>query len=149
MKSRFARTAFAWAAAGLLLAGCASPPVFIRSIHPDWRSVSVRMDRSYDQSWEAAVDYLIKRFDMEVLSRGDGFMCTHWSYTWKGEIDPAYRVRVALKFSPGRETLEIKTEAESLDDGEWVHGYDKRLREQVFTDLTALVGTPAATGGTP
>jgi hypothetical protein len=89
------------------------------------------------------VDYLIKRFDMDLMSRADGYLRTHWSYTWKGELDPTYRVRVALKFSPDMKTLEVKTEAQSGGEGEWVTGYDTRLRDTIKMDLEALIGSAA------
>ncbi|MFO7535469.1 MAG: hypothetical protein R6X19_07275 [Kiritimatiellia bacterium] len=130
----------------LLLAGCVSSNTFVKSVEPNWNTITLRSGLSYDQAWDTTVDFLVKRFDMELLSRTDGYLRTHWSYTWKGEFTQKYRIRIALKFSPDRKTLEIKTEAESGGEGKRVAGYDTRLRDFIRTELAALIGTPAITG---
>ena len=135
-------------AAILMLAGCASTKTFVETLDPSWAALDVRTDVSYDRSWDRAVDYLVKRFDLEILSRTDGYLRTNWSHTWNGKLDEDYRVRVSLKFSPDRKTLEIKTEAEKGGPGHWVLGYDTRLTDMTRRDMVALVGVESKTGGT-
>ena len=130
----------------LLLSGCFSTSTFVKSVNPNWAGITVRADQTYDQAWDATADYLVKRFDMDLLSRTDGYLRTHWLYTWKGEYDKKYRVRVALKFSADRKTLEIKTEAQKGGENKWVLGYDTQLRESIRAELTDLIGIPAGTG---
>lgn len=146
MKSRRSVIQGVLSASLLLLSGCFSTNTFVKSVNPNWAAITVRTDLTYDQAWDHAADYLVKRFDMDLLSRTDGYLRTHWSYTWKGEFDKKYRVRVALKFSADRKTLEIKTEAESGGENKRVMGYDTRLKESIRADLTALIGIPAGTG---
>jgi hypothetical protein len=133
----------------LILTGCASTNPFVKSVTPHWSSLQVRSDQAYDRSWDSTLDYLVKRFDMEVLSRTDGFLRTDWLYTWNGEFDAAYRVRVTLKFTPDRRTLEVKTEAQSGGEGKWEAGYDTRLRDTIQADLGILIGASAGTGDAP
>ena len=125
-----------------IFAGCMSVPTFVQSVNPAWTTIEVRTDVPYDASWDRVVDYLIKRYDMELLSRPDGYLRTHWLYTWTGEFDKNYRVKVAVKFAPDRKALEIKTEAESGGEGNWTPGYDTRLRDTIGNDLTTLVSPP-------
>lgn len=146
MKKRSALNGAVLSALLFLLGGCFSPNFFVKSIEPDWSTIPVRSDLTYDKAWDATVDFLIKRYDIELLSRTDGYLLTHWSYTWKGEFDANYRVRIAMKFSPDRKSLELKTEAESGGEGKWIPGYDTRLRDFIRAELGGLVGSPAGTG---
>lgn len=133
-------------AAILMLAGCASTNTFVVTSDASWAALTVRTDVSYDQSWDRVVEYLSKRFDLEVLSRNDGYLRTNWCNTWEGKMDDAYRVRVTLKFSPDRKTLEVKTEAEKGGAGHWVLGYDSRLTDITRKDLATLVGVESYRG---
>ncbi len=146
MKNRITFERVGLLACLLILAGCVSTNTFVKSVEPNWTAIAVRPNLPYDQAWDATMDFLVKRFDMEMLSRTDGYLRTHWSYTWKGEFNQKYRIRIALKFSPDRKTLEIKTEAESGGEGKWVTGYDTRLRDFIRTELVELIGTPAEKG---
>ncbi len=130
----------------MLMAGCASVQTFVETIDPSWDSVGVRTGVPYDQSWDRSVDYLVKRFDLEVLSRADGYIRTSWNYSWNGKLEDSYRVRVTLKFTPDRKTLEIKTEAEKGGPGHWILGTDTRLTDAMSTDLAALIGNDSNTG---
>jgi hypothetical protein len=133
-------------AAILMLAGCASTNTFVATPDAAWAALTVRTDVSYDQSWDKVVEYLTRRFDLDVLSRNDGYLRTTWCNTWEGKQDDAYRVRVTLKFSPDRKTLEVKTEAEKGGAGHWVLGYDTRLTDTARKDLATLVGVESYRG---
>jgi len=126
--------------AAVALVGCGSPKTFVRTMEPAWVSVEVRSDLKYDQAWESVVDTLVKRFDIEIMSRQDGYVRTTWLYTWTGKLKENYRVRVTGKFSPDHTKIEMKSEAEYGGPGQWVIGYDTRLLETLKTDIMGTIG---------
>jgi hypothetical protein len=122
------------------LPGCSAPNTFVRTLEPTWASVELRDDLEYDRAWGAVVDTLIRRFDVEVISKEDGYVRTNWLYTWTGQLMENYRVRVTAKFSPDRKKCDIKSEAEYGGAGKWVAGYDERLLSTIKTDIMGAIG---------
>ena len=131
---------FLCVAALALLAGCATPKTFVKTMEPAWASVEIRDDLAYPVAWNAVVDTLVKRFDMEILSQQDGYARTTWLYSWTGKVQENYRVRVTTKFSPDHKVVEVKSEAEYGGPGNWIPGYDSRLLETIKTDIMGKVG---------
>jgi len=125
--------------ATLLLCSCA-PPTFVRTMEPSWASIELRDGIPYDEAWAAVSDTLIKKFDLEILEKQDGYMRTNWLYTWTGKVNEKYRVRVTSKFSPDRKICEFKSEAEYGGPGGWVMGYDSRLLQTIKTDIMGKIG---------
>lgn len=125
---------------GLVGFGCTAPKTFVKTLEPTWASVELRTDIKYDRAWAAVVDALVKRFDIEILSKEDGYIRTSWLYTWTGEVNENYRVRVTAKFSPDRTVCELKSEAEYGGPGNWVMGYDSRLLVTLKTDVMGTIG---------
>jgi hypothetical protein len=124
----------------LLAMGCMAPQTFVKTMEPSWASVEIRDDVTYDKAWEAVVDTLTKRFDIEIISRQDGYIRTTWLYTWTGTVSENYRVRVTVKFSPDHKTTQVKSEAEYGGAGMWVMGYDTQLLETIKTDVMGKIG---------
>ena len=81
-----------------LLAGCATPKTFVKTLEPTWATVELRTDMPYEKAWDSVVDIMVKRFDLEILSKDDGYIRTGWLYTWTGKLMENYRVRVTIKF---------------------------------------------------
>ena len=121
--------------------GCSSlPRTFVQTLEPTWSSVKIRQDVAYDKAWASLVDVIVKRFDVEVMSKEDGYVRTGWLYSWTGKVLEDYRVRVTAKFSPDRTKVEIKSEAEYGGAGNWVSGYDTRLLETLKEDFLSQMG---------
>jgi hypothetical protein len=121
--------------------GCASKPKsFVRTMEPTWASIEVRAELPYEKAWATVVDILVKRFDLEVMSKEDGYLRTNWLYTWTGELQENYRVRVTAKFSPDHTKVEVKSEAEYGGSGQWVMGYDTRLLQTIKGDVMGSIG---------
>lgn len=124
----------------VLLAGCA-PKTFVKTLEPTWATVELREDITYNEAWNTVVDTLVKDFDMEVLSKRDGYVRTNWLYTWTGKVRESYRVRVTCKFSPDHEKLEMKSEAEYRNHlTGWTRGYDTRLLSTLKSDIMGKIG---------
>jgi ribosomal protein S17E len=112
----------------------------VQTLEPTWSSVKIRPEVPYDAAWACLVDALVKRFDVEVMSKEDGYVRTGWMYSWTGKVLEDYRVRVTAKFSPDRTKVEIKSEAEYGGANNWVIGYDTRLLETLKADIVSAMG---------
>ena len=132
----------------LASASCLScaPKTFIPTTNPGWNTVQVRVDLSYDEAWTSVVDLIAKRFDIEIMSKADGYLRTAWSHSWTGEVKDNYKVRAIIKFSPSGESLEVKTEAQYRDPGVvgvgsgWQMGTDEVLNHTLRTDIMGSIG---------
>ena len=124
----------------LVVAGCVAPRTFVKTLEPTWASIELRKDITYVKAWEIVVDSLVKRFDLEILSKENGYLRTNWLYSWTGRLNERYRVRVTVKFSPDHRKIELKSEAEYGGAGMWIMGYDTRLLETIKSDITGNIG---------
>ena len=117
-----------------------APPSFVRTMEPSWASLELRPDIEYERAWDTVVDLLVKSFELEVISKEDGYARTGWVYTWGGAMQEDYRVRVTVKFSPDRTILEVKSEAQYGGAGKWVVGTDESLLSVLKTDIMGTIG---------
>lgn len=118
------------------------PTTFIQTMEPSWISIELRDDITDEKAWNSILDTLIKRFDIEVMEKENGYIRTVWKYTWTGVTTPDYRVRAIVKFKKDARKVDVKTDAEydSGKKGEWVVGYDTRLVETLKTDIMGSIG---------
>lgn len=126
-----------------VLLGCSSSPEsFIRAVEPSWASIEIRDNLTLDNAWQQVVDVLAKKFELEMISKEGTYVRTSWIYTWwkVGQRTENYRVRAIVKFSANGKNVDIKTEANYLEDDQWIVGYDDRLLETVKTDIMGAVG---------
>lgn len=130
-----------------LLSTCA-PRSFERTPESRWATVLVRPSIVYDRAWDQTIDLLVRHFDIEVMSKEDGYVRTDWMYRWTGELTDDYRVRVTVKFSPDRSRAEVKTEAEYGGPGDWVLGSDRRLQSEMEDALKDRIGRTGSTSST-
>ena len=126
----------------LVVTGCMAPKSFVRIMEPTWSSVELRPGMTYDDAWKEVLDVLAKKFEIEMISKDGGYLRTSWIYTWwkAGQMTQNYRVRAIIKFAPNRDKVDIKTEAQYLQRGQWVVGTDTRLLQTVKTDIMGVVG---------
>lgn len=130
---------------GAFLCGCVAPQTFVKTAAPGWNTIEVRDDITYEGAWRSVVDLIGRKFDIEILSKEDGYLRTGWYFAWTGELQEGYKVRGILKFSPDRKTLEVKSEAQffrrgMFGGGGWVLGTDERLSTTLRTDVMGTVG---------
>lgn len=128
-----------------ILCACA-PTTFVRTMDVSWNTVEVRSDLDGSDAWNAVVDSIARKFDIEVLSKEDGYLRTGWLYSWTGEMDEAYKVRAVVKFTADKRQLAVKSEAQYYSRGflgmgrGWRMGTDERLTTTLRTDLMGKVG---------
>jgi hypothetical protein len=126
-----------------------APKTFIPTTNAGWNTVQVRVDLSYDEAWRSIVGLIAKRFDIEIMSKEDGYLRTAWSHSWTGEVKENYKVRAIIKFSPSGKTLEVKSEAQFRDPsvvgmgGGWQMGTDEVLNHTLRTDILGKIGRVA------
>ena len=119
------------------------PDSFVQTVEPAWESVEVAEGVEYDKAWASVIDLLVKRFDIEVLSKENGYVRTAWLYTWTGEMRKDYRVRATVKFSQDRSKIEIKSEANYHTGKNWIIGSDTTLLETLKADIMGITGQVA------
>lgn len=119
--------------------GCA-PRTFIRTMSPGWASIEIRHDVPYDKAWATMVDLLVRRFDLEILEKDDGYIRTAWIYTWTGRVNQRYRVRVTVKFSNDKRKVDVKSEAGYMTARGWRVGTDTLLTSTLKTDIMGSIG---------
>ena len=127
--------------AHFILESTEKPPIsFVRTMEATWAAIQLREGVEYADAWNSVLDVLVRRFDMEVLSKENGYLRTGWLYTWTGEMREDYRVRVTAKFNPERDKVDVKSEANYRSKAGWVLGSDTALLRTLKTDLMGTVG---------
>jgi len=130
--------------AGVMLMSACAPSTFVRTMDPSWNTITVRQGLSGDQAWDSVVDITAKRFDIEVISKENGYLRTGWSHSWTGTLSDSYKVRTIIKFNSDKTKLEVKSEAQYLSRGGfrpgWKMGTDERLTATMRTDIMGKVG---------
>ena len=121
----------------------AAPVSFVQTLEPSWASVEIAENIEYEKAWFSVVDLLVRRFDLEVLSKENGYLRTTWLYSWTGELREDYRVRVTVKFSYDESKVEIKSEANYQKTSGWVLGSDTVLLQTLKSDIMGTIGRVA------
>jgi hypothetical protein len=116
------------------------PTSFVEGVDGNWKVIEVRPGLEQGLLWQTTVDAVATRFDMESLDAASGYLRTGWKTGYGFNQDDAshefYRVRVTAKFEPGFIRLRVKAEAEWKS----VHGIDKNLTQEVYTELQGRIG---------
>ncbi|MBI5183234.1 MAG: PEGA domain-containing protein [Nitrospinae bacterium] len=60
------------------------PASFVETMAPSWASIEIREGIEYGNAWASIVDLLVKQFDLEALSKENGYLRTNWLYSWTG-----------------------------------------------------------------
>ncbi len=121
-----------------------TPPSILATVGLLWNTITVRRGVSGDEAWNAVVDLAARRFDIEVISKEDGYLRTGWSHSWTGSVSDFYKVRTIVKFNAAKTKVEVKSEAQFLSRGllspGWQMGTDERLTATMRTDIMGKVG---------
>lgn len=145
MKKQYFLYIFVGVCLCLTAISCA-PTTFVQTMSPSWNTVEVREGLAYDDAWNSVVDLISKEFDIEIISKEDGYLRTGWLFTWTGKLENSYKVRAIIKFSPDGKQVEIKSDAQFYSGGffgigqGWVMGMDERLITTLRTDIMGKIG---------
>jgi hypothetical protein len=128
---------------GMTILGCSSIPKSFQRGSGGETTILLRQGLNFDQAFRE-VAFLLNRhgFESETIQPEVGYIRTRWNFTWNdtGRTLEAYRVRIICNFNPGRTQLIIKAEAEYLERGNWIQGFDTRAVETLRIDLNNVVG---------
>jgi hypothetical protein len=151
-------------AVALVQVGCGGskrPTSFVMTPNESgiWKSIEVREGATRAVLWSTVVDALSSKFDIEVLDKESGYVRTGWNSTivtsgggGGGSIsrlgarsaakasENRYRSRIMTKFNADFSVLQIKSEANWLDEGNWVVGYDTLILDDIYGDLQGRIG---------
>lgn len=116
------------------------PNSFFQTMEPSWSVIEIRNGVSDEDAWSKVRDILIRKFDLEVIERNDGYLRTGWLYTWTGEYRSDYRVRITAKYQFSEKKVELKTEAQYGQGGQWNQGYDTGLLSLIKSDIMGAIG---------
>jgi hypothetical protein len=136
--------AFALALGFSLTAAFAGPPKsFQRQEMAQWVTYEIRDDVDFQRAWNLVIDNLITEFDLDFVTKEDGYLRTAWLYSFGGKYNFEYRLRVTVRFAPDHKNLRIKAEAQFKDGNNWIQGIDSRLISTLKTDLMGTIGRTA------
>lgn len=128
----------------LVLASCASTPTSFTRGSAEWSVIELRDGIEYEKAWEEIVDVVARRFDIEMVEKESGYLRSGWVYTWwkDGVRTENYRVRAMVKFTPEKEAVAIRTDAQYMDrlSRGWITGMDTLLLETLKSDIMGTVG---------
>jgi hypothetical protein len=116
-----------------------APTGFVKTNDVGWSSIQLRDDLKFDKAFDAVLDVVAKRFEMDVISKEGAYGRSQWNYRWGVAEGTSYRTRVIFKFTPDKTKVDIKTEAEYLRGNRWEMGFDTRLLETVKQDIMGVV----------
>jgi hypothetical protein len=122
--------------------GLKPPDTFRRTLDEPgiWKSINVRESLTKGVVWKTTVDAISQKYDLEVIDKESGYIRTAWKYiVTSGRENQRYRTRVIIKFLSD-EVLQIKTEANWLEDEGWVIGFDTQTLEDVYGDMQGRIG---------
>jgi hypothetical protein len=128
---------------GMMVVGCSSLPKSFQKGSGGETTVLLRQGLDFDQAFREVLFVLNRHgFEPEMIQADVGYVRTRWIHTWNdtGKNLEAYRVRIVSSFNPSRTQVILNAEAEYLDRGQWVRGWDTRAIETLRTDLTQSIG---------
>jgi len=127
-----------------LLSGCGSgaPDSFMRMTKQYWESVDIKPGTKYDDAWERVIYIITKKFELEMISKEDGYVRSMYgaSYFTEDMQNDKYQVRIVVKFTPDKKKVEFKIESRIWDGKLWQNGADIRVAANMRKDFVNSVG---------
>ncbi len=128
----------------LFFSGCgtSAPDSFMEVTKQYWDIVDVNPKLSYDEAWQRVVYIITKKFELEMISKDDGYVRSAYgpSYFSEAITNSRYHVRIVTKFTPNRKKVEFKIEAQVFDGKVWVNGTDSRVAANMRKDFEFSLG---------
>ncbi|MEW6060345.1 MAG: hypothetical protein AB1600_00250 [Bacteroidota bacterium] len=133
-------------ATALLLFGCGTtaPDSFMRMTKQYWEVIDIKPTIKYDDAWERVIYIITKKFELEMISKEDGYVRSAFgpSYFTEDMQNDKYQVRIVVKFTPDHKRLEFKIEARVWDGKIWQNGSDVRVAANMRKDFLNSLSEP-------
>lgn len=145
MKTQLLR--FFMVATALLLAGCGlgAPESFMQMNKQFWESMDLKQTVKYDDAWQRVIYIITKKFELEMISKEDGYVRSAYSQSYFSEdmLNERYQIRIVAKFTPDRKKFEFKIESRMWDGKIWHNGSDVRIAANMRKDFQNSIGDVA------
>ena len=60
----------------LFICGCATPKTYFRTMEPKWTTIEIGGEIKYEDAWEEVLDILVRKFDIAVSQKDNGYIRT-------------------------------------------------------------------------
>jgi len=109
--------------------GPSIPDSFVPVTRQTWEVLAIKPSMRYDEAWQRAMYIITKKFELEMMSKEDGYIRSAYgpSYFSEDIQKDYYQVRITVKFSPNRQKLEFKIESRVYKKDMWRNGSDTRI----------------------
>jgi hypothetical protein len=124
--------------------GTGAPESFMRMTKQYWEVVDVKPSVKYDDAWQRVVYIVTKKFELEMISKEDGYVRSAYgpSYFSEDMTNDKYQVRIVAKFTPDRKKVEYKIESRIWDGKIWQNGSDVRVAANMRKDFVNSLVEP-------
>lgn len=130
--------------AALLLAGCGlgAPESFMQMNKQYWESMDVKASVKFDDAWQRVIYIITKKFELEMISKEDGYVRSSYSQSYFSEDmhNERYQIRIVAKFTPDKKKFEFKIESRMWDGKIWHNGSDVRVAANMRKDFQNSIG---------
>lgn len=138
----------------LVLAGCGlgAPDSFMQMNRQYWESMDIKQSVKYDDAWQRVIYIITKKFELEMISKEDGYVRSAYGQSYFSEDmqNERYQIRIVAKFTPDRKKLEFKIESRIWDGKIWHNGSDIRVAANMRKDFLNSIGdVPVRKPGAP
>ncbi|MFZ4622136.1 MAG: hypothetical protein ACOYNS_16370 [Bacteroidota bacterium] len=128
----------------LLLSGCSlgAPDSFMQMNRQYWESMDIKPSYKYDDAWQRVIYIITKKFELEMISKEDGYVRSAYgqSYFTEDILNERYQIRIVAKFTPDRKKLEFKIESRMWDGKIFHNGSDIRVAANMRKDFLNSIG---------
>lgn len=124
--------------------GTGAPNSYIQMDKQFWDVVEVNPKITYDDAWQRVVYIVTKKFELEMISKEDGYVRSAYgpSYFSEDLKNNHYKVRIVAKFTPTRKKVEFKIDAQVFDGKVWINGSDARVAANIRKDFVNSLVEP-------
>jgi len=127
----------------LCVCGCVNPRAprsFSQVSAPTWATIEIRDGVEYDHAWKTVLGILVREYDIEFLSKDDGYIRTAWTYMSSGSAQQNYACesRPSFRKTTSRWTSNLKPILQI--NNVWLLGVDSRQLITLKTDLMGTIG---------
>lgn len=137
----------------LLAAGCGlgAPDSFMQMNRQYWESMDLKPTVKYDDAWQRVIYIITKKFELEMISKEDGYVRSAYSQSYFSEDlqNERYQIRIVAKFTPDRKKFEFKIESRVWDGKIWHNGSDVRVAANMRKDFLNSIGDVPAKKAQP
>jgi hypothetical protein len=128
----------------VLLAGCGlgAPDSFMQMNRQYWEPMDLKPSLKYDDAWQRVIYIITKKFELEMISKEDGYVRSSYGQSYFSEDlqNERYQIRIVAKFTPDRKKFEFKIESRIWDGKIWHNGSDVRVAANMRKDFQNSIG---------